>query len=138
MAPCRPRQNGRPHHDLHVVAGVAAGVLQQVTHGAAQQPLVTPDDEAGSCALWGTGLAQALGLDRGLHASGFLGRQRKQVHRLFLQRVLRSIQPAGQQHLFHQRVEFADVRVDLLAQPFALGRGSVLQHRHRHLQARQR
>ncbi len=71
-----------------------------------------------------------------------LGRQREQVDRVVALQRCTGLQPAGQQHLLDQRIEFADVGVDLLPQAFALrarqtGR-CVLQHRHRHLQPRQR
>jgi hypothetical protein len=55
-----------------------------------------------------------------------------------MQRILGTVEPAGEQHLLDQRVELGDVAVDLGLELVALRRRGAVEHRHRHLHPRQR
>ena len=113
---------------LDLRASIAACILKQVAQGPAQQPLV---------ALVRREREGRVDVHLGTHASGLFGGQAHEVHGGVLD-VAARIQAAGQQHLLDQRVEFADVLVDLLADACGLLRRGLGHQRHRHLQSGQR
>jgi hypothetical protein len=112
--------------DRDRAAAVAARVLEQVAQGAAQQPLVAVDHRL------------AFGIDRRIDPRRLLGGDGEQVDPVAMQRILGTVEPAGEQHLLDQRVELGDVAVDLGLELVALRRRGAVEHRHRHLHPRQR
>ena len=111
--------------EAEFAAAVTLRVLEQVAHGTAQQPFVAAH-------------LQVLPAGRGAHVCGLFGCHRQQRHRLPQVQRHGAIQPAGQQHFLHQRIEFADVGVYLAAQRRVLRRRCVFNQCHCHLQPRQR
>ena len=93
------------HLQFHLTLAVAAGVLQQVAHGAAQQA-----GHAGHlhCVL------RVAGVQQGVHPGALLGGEAGQVDGLDRADVgLLRVQSAGQQDLVNELVEFGDVAVQL-------------------------
>ena len=125
----RSRLARGPWHGRHLhgdlPTAITLGVFEQVAHRAPQQALVSLH-------------LDVLAAGAGARARGLLGGQGEQGHGLLQVQRHAAVQPAGQQHFFDERVELADVGVDLLAQRGALPGCGVLQHRHGHLQPRQR
>ena len=122
-------------------AAVAAGILEQVAQRAAQQALVA--EQRGRHRRGAVGLVRQL--EHRIDAGRFLGRERDHVDRIahpLVDAVARArvagIEPAGEQHLLHQRVELADVAFDLVLQRTAAVGGRGVEHGQGHLQPRQR
>mmetsp|Transcript_10445 Transcript_10445/g.42618 ORF Transcript_10445/g.42618 Transcript_10445/m.42618 type:complete len:696 (-) Transcript_10445:2300-4387(-) len=117
----------RAQRQLHLGATVAARVVQQVAQRTAQQAVLS--DDAGRVGL---------GLEGHPGPCGLLGAQGQQVDALAVAHRAAGLQPAGQQHLFHQGVQLGDVGIDLVGQALALGLAGTVEHREGHLQTGQR